>query len=75
MDLQLQLGQISSTNMSTLGELSAGFIAYYAKFDFDRGAISVPLGQPFSLVEKIKQLTGGSQVQFACSHVIFVEGE
>uniref|UniRef100_A0A0R3WEG5 PAP-associated domain-containing protein n=1 Tax=Taenia asiatica TaxID=60517 RepID=A0A0R3WEG5_TAEAS len=75
MDLQLPWDQMRSTNRSTLGELFAGFITYYAKFDFDRWAISVRLGQPFSLVEKVKQLSDGYQIQFACSYRIFVEGE
>ncbi|KAL5962519.1 hypothetical protein TSMEX_009748 [Taenia solium] len=75
MDLQLPWDQMRSTNRSTLGEIFAGFITYYAKFDFDRWAISIRLGQPFSLVEKIKQLSGGYQIQFACSYTIFVEGE
>ncbi|KAL5961157.1 hypothetical protein TSMEX_011110 [Taenia solium] len=73
MELRLLWGRIHSTNKSTLGELFAGFIAHYLDFDFDRWAISARLGQPFSLMEKVKQLPVCYQIPFALSYVIFTE--
>uniref|UniRef100_A0A158R730 PAP-associated domain-containing protein n=1 Tax=Taenia asiatica TaxID=60517 RepID=A0A158R730_TAEAS len=74
-ELRLLWGRIHSTNKSTLGELFAGFIAHYLDCDFDRWAISARLGQPFSLIEKVKQLPVCYQIPFALAYVIFVEVE
>ena len=39
------------TNRQSLGELFKGFLEYYSKFDYNRHAISVRLGQVISLYQ------------------------
>eukprot|EP00108_Taenia_solium_P007009 TsM_001196600 transcript=TsM_001196600 gene=TsM_001196600 len=73
MRLQLPWDEMSSANMSTLSELFAGFIAYYATFDFSRWAISIRCGQPLPIDVAIRCLPPHEQAHTAASFKIFVE--
>uniref|UniRef100_A0A0R3WM27 PAP-associated domain-containing protein n=1 Tax=Hydatigena taeniaeformis TaxID=6205 RepID=A0A0R3WM27_HYDTA len=74
MRLQLPWNEMHSANTSTLSELFAGFIAYYATFDFTRWAISVRCGQPLPIDVAIRCLPPHEQAHTAASFKIFVEG-
>ena len=74
MRLQLPWNDLASENTSTLGELFAGFIAYYAAFDFTRWAISIRCGQPLPIDVAIRCLPPHEQAHTTASFKIFVEG-
>ncbi|EUB55111.1 Poly(A) RNA polymerase gld-2 A [Echinococcus granulosus] len=73
MRLQLPWDEMCSANTSTLSELFAGFIAYYATFDFARWAISIRCGQPLPIDVAIRCLPPHEQAHTAASFKIFVE--
>nr|CDI70159.1 Poly(A) RNA polymerase gld 2 protein [Echinococcus granulosus] len=70
MDLELPWDELRSANRSTLGELFAGFMAYYADFDFARRAISIRNGRPLAVDAVIQRLPSDKK-----AFKIFVEGE
>eukprot|EP00108_Taenia_solium_P000442 TsM_001196700 transcript=TsM_001196700 gene=TsM_001196700 len=61
-------------NRSTVGELFAGFFAYYANFSFARQAISVHNGCPLDVEMAIRRLPSREQADSPTSYKIFVEG-
>ncbi|VDK26154.1 unnamed protein product [Taenia asiatica] len=73
MNLQLPWGQLRSANRSTVGELFAGFFAYYANFSFARQAISIRNGCPFDVEMAIRRLPSREQADSLTSYKIFVE--
>ncbi|KAH9279462.1 Poly(A) RNA polymerase gld-2 [Echinococcus granulosus] len=70
MDLELPWNELRSANRSTLGELFAGFMAYYADFDFARRAISIRNGRPLAVDAVIQRLPSEKK-----AFKIFVEGD
>uniref|UniRef100_A0A5K3FIS9 PAP-associated domain-containing protein n=1 Tax=Mesocestoides corti TaxID=53468 RepID=A0A5K3FIS9_MESCO len=75
MRLQLPWGELSSSNTATLAELFAGFISYYAAFDFNQWAISIKHGQPLPIDVALDCLPLHERVHTSCSFKIFVEGQ
>ncbi|VDD76413.1 unnamed protein product [Mesocestoides corti] len=73
MRLQLPWGELSSSNTATLAELFAGFISYYAAFDFNQWAISIKHGQPLPIDVALDCLPLHERVHTSCSFKIFVE--
>ncbi|CDS36196.1 poly(A) RNA polymerase gld 2 A [Echinococcus multilocularis] len=68
MELKLPWDELRSANRSTLGELFAGFMAYYADFDFARWAISICSGKPLAVDMAIQRLLSDGR-----AFMIFVE--
>uniref|UniRef100_A0A0R3VW86 PAP-associated domain-containing protein n=1 Tax=Taenia asiatica TaxID=60517 RepID=A0A0R3VW86_TAEAS len=73
--LDLPWRKVRSANKSTLGELFAGFIAYYADFDFAHRVISIRRGRPSRIGRRVNCcLPLRKRARHASSFKIFVEG-
>eukprot|EP00108_Taenia_solium_P011407 TsM_000529400 transcript=TsM_000529400 gene=TsM_000529400 len=73
--LDLPWRKVRSANKSTLGELFAGFIAYYADFDFAHRVISIRRGRPSRIGRQVCCLPLRKCARSASSFKIFVKGE
>ncbi|KAL5961159.1 hypothetical protein TSMEX_011112 [Taenia solium] len=73
MNLQLPWNQLRSANRSSVGELFAGFVKYYANFDFADQAISIRNGRPMDVDQLIERLRSSGRADSLSTFEIFVE--